>query len=422
MNKKPTLTQAVILCGGLGTRLRPLTDQLPKPMVSVNGKPFLYHLLTQLAEQGIKRFLLLTGFCGKKISDYLGDGLQYGWSISYSHGPTGWDTGRRLWEARAQCDSQFLLLYSDNFVQFRIEILNRLHRQLRTKITLLLAPKEKGNIKVFEDGKIQAYDKDRIGIGFDYVEVGYMVVDRDPFFNDFPIFQGFPDFSLSELLKQYAQQLKLGGLVVRDHYHSISDPRRLMLMCEYIKPKKILLIDRDGTLNEKAPQGEYVSNWSEFKWIPSTYKALKILAEDGFKFIVITNQAGIARKMIEAKKVEEIHQQMTLELEKEGIQILKVYMSPHHWNENSFMRKPAPGMFFQAAKDFNLRMDRTLYIGDDERDCIAAKNAGCGMVYLNAEIKSQQHQQYTETFFHSTSLLDNIVEIKNCYSNWEKSE
>jgi len=192
-------------------------------------------------------------------------------------------------------------------------------------------------------------------------------------------------------------------------------------MCEYLKPKKILLIDRDGTLNEKAPQGEYISNWSQFKWIPSTREALKILAEDGFQFIVITNQAGIARKMIESKKVEEIHQQMMLELEKEGIQILKVYMSPHHWNENSFMRKPAPGMFFQVAKDFNLRMDRTLYIGDDERDCIAAKNAGCGMVYLTAEIKSQPHQKYTETFFRSKSLLDNIVEIKNCYSLWEKS-
>jgi histidinol phosphatase-like enzyme len=96
-------------------------------------------------------------------------------------------------------------------------------------------------------------------------------------------------------------------------------------------------------------------------------------------------------------------------------------MSPHHWNENSFMRKPAPGMFFQAAKDFNLRMDRTMYIGDDERDCIAAENAGCGMVYLTEEVKSQQHQKYKEIFFHSKSLLDNIVEIKKCYSLWEKS-
>lgn len=67
MTKKPNLEQAVILCGGMGTRLRPLTDNLPKPMVEVNGKPFLYHLLKQLSEQGVTRFLLLTGYLGERI-------------------------------------------------------------------------------------------------------------------------------------------------------------------------------------------------------------------------------------------------------------------------------------------------------------------------------------------------------------------
>jgi NDP-sugar pyrophosphorylase family protein len=230
MNSEPTLEQAIILCGGLGTRLRPLTDSLPKPMVPVNGKPFLYHLLTQLADQGVKRFVLLTGYMGEKISDYFGDGAQYGWAISYSRGPVAWDTGRRLWEARELCDRKFLLLYSDNFVQFRLKQLKRLHSQLRTRITLLLAPKAKGNIKVSEDGRIQAYDKHRIGVGFDYVETGYMAVERDSFFADFPSYEGFPDFSLSALLQKYAQQQLLGGLIVRDPYHSISDPDRLHLM------------------------------------------------------------------------------------------------------------------------------------------------------------------------------------------------
>jgi len=63
--------QAVIFCGGLGTRLRPLTNSLPKPMVSVNGKPFLEHLLLQLSDQGLKRF-----FCFDDYRTYAGEPLQ----------------------------------------------------------------------------------------------------------------------------------------------------------------------------------------------------------------------------------------------------------------------------------------------------------------------------------------------------------
>lgn len=424
MNKMPTLNQAVILCGGLGTRLRPLTDNLPKPMVMVNGKPFLYHLLKQLSEQGVTRFLLLTGYLGERISDYFSDGSQYGWSISYSRGPADWDTGRRLWEARSQCDPQFLLLYSDNFVQFRLQKLKELHCELGTPISLLLAPKTKGNIKVSEDGRIQAYDKERKGGGFDYVEVGYMAVERDRVFEDFPSCRDFPDFNFSALLENYAQQQRIGGIVVRDPYHSISDPPRLALMCEYLKPKKILLIDRDGTLNQKAARGEYITNWLHFRWVPHMREALAMLAADGFKFIVITNQAGIARKMITPESLDEIHQKMTDQLLECGVEVLKIYISPHHWDENSFMRKPAPGMFFQAAREFNLRMDRTLYVGDDERDCVAAANAGCGMIYLTGENEelALKLESYPKPIFLGKNLLEKVDEIKNTYSAWEMNE
>ena len=127
MNSQLPPSQAVLLCGGLGTRLRPLTDNLPKPMVIVNERPFLHHLLEQLAQQGITRFLLLTGYLSEKISNYFEDGSRYGWSIEYSVGPTEWDTGRRFWEARAKFDNQFLLLYSDNFVQFNLLKLIKFH-------------------------------------------------------------------------------------------------------------------------------------------------------------------------------------------------------------------------------------------------------------------------------------------------------
>ena len=127
--------------------------------------------------------------------------------------------------------------------------------------------------------------------------------------------------------------------------------------------------------------------------------------------------------MIEPKALEEIHKEMTRELLDDGIDVLEVYVSPHHWDENSFMRKPSPGMFFQAAKKFNLRMDRVMYVGDDDRDCLAAANAGCGMVYLadKNENKRDQHADYPEVLFQGPSLLDHIDNIRGYYSLWEQS-
>jgi histidinol-phosphate phosphatase family protein len=417
-NKFPP-RQAVILCGGLGTRLRPLTDSLPKPMVMVNDRPFLHHLLDQLAIQGIYKFILLVGYLGEQITNYFGDGSRYGWSINYSVGPAEWDTGRRVWEARVQLDVQFLLLYSDNFVQFNLEKLVKLHQQLNTSISLLLAPKSKGNISVLEDGIIQAYDKTRNGIGFNFVEVGYMVVQRDEILKEFPRYSNFPNFSFSEVLKKLAQQQRIAGLVVHDAYHSISDPERLALMREYLRPKKILLIDRDGTINAKAPRGEYITNWGEFSWIPETLKAMMHLAKQGFKFIVITNQAGIARQMIAPEALEDIHRKMTSELNGLGVEVLKVYMCPDHWNDRSLMRKPAPGMFFQAALEFNLRMDRCLYVGDDERDCLAAASAGCGMVYLTDDDEPPKLEEIPTSLIVAKTLPDAVAHITETYENWE---
>lgn len=398
MNSQLYPTQAVILCGGLGTRLRPLTDNLPKPMVIVNERPFLHYLLEQLAEQGITKFLLLTGYLSEKISNYFENGSKYGWSIEYSVGPIDWDTGKRFWNAHAKFDNQFLLLYSDNFVQFNLLKLIKFHNKLGTPVSLLLSQKSKGNIKISQDGRILAYDKTRNGIGFDYVEIGYMIIQREAVLKELPQCKDFPDFSFTELLKKLAHTQSLSGMVVHDGYHSISDPERLNLMSEYLRPKKILLIDRDGTINIKAPKGEYITKWEEFSWIPETCRAMQQLSKKGFKFIVITNQAGIARNKISPEALENIHKKMIEELNVIGIEILKIYMCPDHWNVNSLMRKPAPGMFFQAAKDFNLRLDHCIYVGDDERDCAAAANAGCGMVYITDQESLPKLEEFPNRF------------------------
>ena len=410
--------QAVILCGGRGMRLRPITDDLPKPMAPVNGRPFLYYLLDQMSSQGIKNFVLLTGYLHEKISDYFGDGSKFGWTIIYSTGPAEWDTGRRIREARALINKNFLLLYSDNFVQFNLNKLISKHKSLNLPITLTLAPKHNGNIKISENGMIEAYDKSRNGENFDYVEVGYMLVQRDLVLNFFPTLDNFPNFNFSSLLEIFAAGKKIAGLIVLDDYHSISDPKRLLLAEEYLKPKKILLLDRDGTINQKAPAGEYISNWSSFTWMPKTRSAMKLLAQKGFKFIIITNQAGIARKMVDEVELSKIHWNMVEEFAQDEIEILRIYMCPEHWNANSPRRKPLAGMFFEAARDFKIRMDHCMYVGDDIRDCEAASNAGCGMVYLSEENIRPQLENNPYPFIVIDNLEDAVNEISGIYQSW----
>ena len=364
--------QAVILCGGLGTRLRPYTDHLPKPMIPCNGKPFLEYLLEQLAEKGIRRFLLLTGYLGEQIQQYFGNGTQQGWEIDYSHGPAEWDTGRRLWEAQDQMDARYLLLYSDNFVPFPLEKILLQHERHGLPLTFMVSPKSPGNLVLDEEGIVQHYDNQR-GEDRPYVEIGYMVVERDRVLPWLPK----PDCSFSEVLRDMGSQQQISAWVQLDAYHSISDPDRWKAAERYLQPKKILLLDRDGVINEKAAKGEYVNCWEEFRWIERTRDSLRQLSKMGFRFIVISNQAGIARGMTSPEEVERIHRKMVETLAAEGIEILQVYVCPHHWEDNCDCRKPKPGMLFQASRDHLFRLDRTVFVGDDPRDMEAAEQAGC---------------------------------------------
>lgn len=379
MIKRPQ--QAVILCGGLGTRMRPLTDTMPKPMVPVNGRPFLTYLIDQIHEQGIDRVLLLTGYRGEMIRKYFSDGAGRGVTIDYSHGPADWDTGRRIWEARDQLDPHFLLLYSDNYVPFNLDKILAFQATQGAVVTLLLQPKRAGNVRLTPVGNIELYDPTRRAPGLDFVEIGYMLVQRDQVL----CLLDNPDVSFSRVIEKLANRQKLNGIVCRDSYHSISDPSRWKLAEQYLKPKRILLIDRDGTINKRPPQGEYVTRWEDFHWIEENVAGMRRLADADFRFIVISNQAGIARGVVDRSMVDSINERMVEYLRVHGIEVLAVYVCPHHWDDGCDCRKPAPGLFFRASREHLLRMDRTVYIGDDPRDCLAAFNAECLSVLIGPE-------------------------------------
>ena len=399
--------QAVILCGGLGARMRPYTDNTPKPMISCNGKPFLWYLLQQLHDQGVSRFVLLTGYLAEEVSSYFGDGGSWGWDIQYSEGPIDWDTGKRVWEAREKLDELFLLLYSDNFVPFPLDKVYALHKQNKKPLTFMVASKTPGNISLDKFGIVQQYDNKRFGLGLNYVEIGYMIVEKNQTLSFFDT----PECSFSSILQKMAAKHQISAWVQHDSYHSISDPNRWQKAQEYLKPKKIILIDRDGVINKKASRGEYISKWEDFIWIKETRIAMKLMANEGFKFIIISNQAGIARGIISFTELEKIHNNMKNELQNDDIEILDIYICPHHWNEECLCRKPKPGMLLQASKDYLFRLDKTLYIGDDPRDVEAALNAGTDYILISEEKTNiDNHNNFVDikSYFSLIEALDTI--------------
>src|SRR5260370_9474138 len=108
--------QAVILAGGLGRRMRPITETIPKPMIMVARKPFLQHQLELLSDAGIERALLLVAYLGEQIQEYFGDGAKFGCHISYSFEPTLLGTGGALKNAEAQLQDYFVLVNGDTYL------------------------------------------------------------------------------------------------------------------------------------------------------------------------------------------------------------------------------------------------------------------------------------------------------------------
>ena len=402
-----------MLCGGRGERLRPLTDNQPKPMVAVNDRPFLFYLLHQLSSHEIKRFVLLTGYLGEMIQDYFGDGSQWGWQITYSQRPTEWQTAARVFEVLNELDEKFILLYSDNFAQLRLPELLKKNSDYGSAITLSIAEKSPGNIAIDSDGRVLSYDAGRNSKDSNFVEIGYSLIDKNKISD---CLERHKSESFAEVIRGLATTQAVSAVLVKTGYESISDPSRLAATADYLKPKKILLLDRDGTLNKKSLPGEYINSLSEFIWIESSRDALKILAQNGFSFIVITNQAGVSLGKTAVSDLEAIHDQLRADFQSDGLMLLDIYVCTDHWNSKSEFRKPEPGMFFVAANRHKFRLDQVIYVGDDVRDGLAAGNAGCKCALVSSEELSTGSDSIVISV--RRTFLDLIPEILSVYSNW----
>ena len=157
--------------------------------------------------------------------------------------------------------------------------------------------------------------------------------------------------------------------------------------------QKAIFLDRDGTLNKYVG---FLRNISDFELLSGVAEAIKEINASGYLAIVITNQPVIARGEITFDGLQEIHNKMETLLGREGAYLDAIYFCPHH-PEKGFKgeiselkidcdcRKPKPGLFFRAAKDFNIDLSKSWMIGDGKNDVLAGKNAGCKTALIGSE-------------------------------------
>ena len=133
---------AIILAGGKGERLRPLTDEIPKPLLPIKGKPIIEHAIDNFKKYGIKNIILSLGYRAEKIRHYFGDGKKFGANISYCIEKEPLGTGGAIKEASKNISETFAAINGDNLADYDWNELEKTHRKNNAKITLAIYPVE----------------------------------------------------------------------------------------------------------------------------------------------------------------------------------------------------------------------------------------------------------------------------------------
>jgi len=145
---------------------------------------------------------------------------------------------------------------------------------------------------------------------------------------------------------------------------------------------RCVFLDRDGVINFKPPHGEYLQDWSEFRLIPGIVDWIRIFNTLNFPVIVVTNQRCVAKGIVPARRLVELHTRMVQELASLGAQIDDIFCCTHEEN-TCLCRKPHPGLLLQAADKWNIDLAQSVFIGDSDRDEQAA--AACRVNFIGVE-------------------------------------
>lgn len=388
-------TKAVIIAGGRGERVAPISETLPKALIPLHGKPMIAYQLEQLQRLGFKEVVVLTGYLGESIRTYCKT-LNLEIQIICFESDVNATPAERLINSSQIIGNHFLLIYCDNYILEDNDILKVLQSQ--TEITFLVEPREKGNVLIEQNSHAKYYSGSRNKL-YGYVELGNIKIDSNSFFQ---VLNSTKDLQIT--LEKISSDLTCNSVITSKESWSISNLDRIL---NINKSRKIIMLDRDGILLKKMPHREYLTTFSDYKPIYENWKGLRDIGHLGFDFIIVTNQPGVGTGQISESFLTEAHIRLVSELMNFGVNILAVYSCKHHWQDNCDCRKPKAGLLNQAISDFKIDRNYTLYIGDEDKDREAAINAKIGY-----QIVSDRHQD-SKVFPNIVTAQEEILKAIN---------
>jgi D-glycero-D-manno-heptose 1,7-bisphosphate phosphatase len=146
-----------------------------------------------------------------------------------------------------------------------------------------------------------------------------------------------------------------------------------------------VFLDRDGVLNQKAADGDYIKGPAEFVWLPGVLEALRQIHEAGAYLFVVTNQQGVGKGIMSERQVKKIHRLLTADAAKAGAPLDGIYVCPHLAGTCD-CRKPLVGLFHNAQRDFPVvDFSRSVVAGDSSSDIEAGRRLGARTVFIQRE-------------------------------------
>jgi len=388
--------EAIILAGGLGTRLKNVSKRMPKSMALIQGKPFLEYQMDLLIAKGVKSFILSIGYKSEQIQEHFKD-LYKNCSVQYAIEKELLGTGGAIKNAMRFTKSENVVVANgDSLVVTNLQKQLQFHIENNADVTLALKRMKNferyGTVNLDEHSRIINFiEKQPISKGI--INAGLYIFNVKSFVER----EWSQKFSVEkDYFEASVKESKMLGFLMNGYFLDIGIPSDFQkAQTEIGSFFKIdqswtLFLDRDGVINKKR-DNDYVKNIDELEFLPGALKAISILNKYFHKIFIVTNQQGIGKGLMSVKDLKVVHDKVVSSAKENGGIIDEVYFAPDLASATNQLRKPNIGMAEKAKSGFpSVEFHKSIMVGDSISDMEFGKNAGMVNVFI-CEVDSQEY-------------------------------